>query len=519
MQTVLSHSPNRLISLGKTDNRSHKLNQNKNIISQICDKVDIIHSDSFLPIGVFVCSLLIAIGCAFGVYINGKAVLMEKLDDKLRAGAVLAHGVVDSEFHSGITGPESVSEQAYTAVVNRFNAICRDANFQYLWSNLVLPDGRIVFTSATSPSLTDNAGDHAAFFETHRDPGAFEPVLTARQDTYSTFENEWGSGRMLLMYHKDSSGRPYVIGASASLDSIGAGLRNLLSRSMDVGLVVWLAGLILGYSTIGFMQRKGKPAPSLPVDPGLSEEEVRKLKQTFLANMSHEMRTPLNAVIGFSDVISQEMLGPMDNPTYAGYVRNIRESGEHLLNMVDEALDAAALHGGTLKLREEAFNLRALIQDTVEAARAEAEEKGISLSLQESVHLWNPQDLPFFGDAKRIRQIVENLLNNATRFTPSGGRIMVGLVATENHVQISVEDTGVGMESSKLDGILDHFGSKDWGIADDENHIGLGMVLVYGLARLHGGDVGIESRKGEGTTVIVSLPPGWLREEELEQEA
>ncbi len=188
----------------------------------------------------------IVISALFGVmlYQVQKKEFMAGVDDKLVSGALMARGMLGPNYHDRITGQGSVSQEEFRAIVGRFNEICLATGYQYLWSNLFLDDGTVVFTSATSTSKDVNNGDYAAFFDVHSDPGAFQPVKLANQQTFSTFQNEWGAGRMVLIPYQDQRGRTYVFGASISVEELGARLRETALQS----LLLFLA--ILGLGTI-----------------------------------------------------------------------------------------------------------------------------------------------------------------------------------------------------------------------------------------------------------------------------
>ena len=171
---------------------------------------------------------------------------MEGIDNKLVSGAVMARELVGPEFHDGIDGKKSVSTEAYLKIVEQYNQICKALGFQYLWSNLFLQDDTIVFTSGTSTSKDVTKGDHALFFDIHSDPAAFEPVIKAGQRTFTTFENEWGTGRMVLIPFKDIHGRNYVFGASISVDELGIHLQRTATNAFLSFLALLVVGIVGG---------------------------------------------------------------------------------------------------------------------------------------------------------------------------------------------------------------------------------------------------------------------------------
>jgi len=173
------------------------------------------------------------------------------VENKLLTGALMTRQVVGARFHDRIDGPGSVGADRHAETVRRLNEICRAAGFQYLWSNLFLDEDVIVFTSATSTSKSVHRGDYARFFEVHSDPDAFGPVRRAGTATFSSFHNQWGDGRMVLVPFEDSRGRTYVFGASISTAEFDGRLADTLGRSGLVFLLTLVAGTIVSFLVAG----------------------------------------------------------------------------------------------------------------------------------------------------------------------------------------------------------------------------------------------------------------------------
>ena len=229
-------------------------------------------------------------------------------------------------------------------------------------------------------------------------------------------------------------------------------------------------------------------------------ELASKAKSDFIANMSHELRTPLNAIIGFSDMIaSQTMSGPEKNTQYAGY---IKQAAEHLLALINGILDVSKIQAGKLTVDLEPMQIKPVLDSCLLIIEAKAREKGIDV--ETSV----PDDLPeIMGDALRIKQILINLLGNAVKFTPDGGRIRIEVMPVqENFVGVTVTDTGVGMSTAELETAMRPFGQVETAFNKRHEGTGLGLPIAYALSRMHGGDLRIDSQKGAGTRVTVILP-------------
>ena len=231
-------------------------------------------------------------------------------------------------------------------------------------------------------------------------------------------------------------------------------------------------------------------------------ELANRSKSEFVANMSHELRTPLNAIIGFSQVIAGEMLGPLGNPKYAGYARDILASGEHLLGLINDILDVSKLEAGKLDLQEEIVDPEKTIADLLQLAEAKARTGEVRLAVRREGTI-----TPLLADPRKLKQIVLNLLVNAIKFSHAGGRVDVVLRQERDAFSIAVIDHGIGMDGAEVELAMTRFGqvASAWSRVHDGT--GLGLPLAIGLTELHGGTLKIHSAKGVGTTVTVSFPP------------
>jgi two-component system, cell cycle sensor histidine kinase PleC len=230
-------------------------------------------------------------------------------------------------------------------------------------------------------------------------------------------------------------------------------------------------------------------------------EVANHSKTEFLANMSHELRTPLNAIIGFSQLMADEVLGPLGNAKYTGYARDICNSAEHLLGIINDILDVSKLEAGKLDIEEELIDVAQIVRNLLHfvAERASALEVAIETEIA--------RELPrLLGDARKLKQILLNLVTNALKFSHPGSSITIRVSEVEGAITIEVVDHGIGMDEAELATAVTRFGqvASTW----NRKHAGtgLGLPLAIGLVELHGGRLDIRSRKGEGTTVTVSFP-------------
>ncbi|MER8972430.1 MULTISPECIES: HAMP domain-containing sensor histidine kinase [unclassified Mesorhizobium] len=238
-------------------------------------------------------------------------------------------------------------------------------------------------------------------------------------------------------------------------------------------------------------------------------EDANLAKSRFLASMSHELRTPLNAILGFSEVMANEVLGPMSNPTYRDYARDVHDSGQHLLDLINEILDLSRIEAGRYQLNEEPMMLLSVVEDCCHMMELKARNKDIRI-VQDFENA-----LPrLFADERAVRQIALNLLSNAIKFTATGGEIRVRVGWTAGGGQyLSVKDNGPGIPEDEIPIVLSAFGQGSIAIKSAEQGTGLGLPIVQGLLAMHGGEFQLHSRLREGTEAIAIFPLSRVMEE------
>ncbi len=232
-------------------------------------------------------------------------------------------------------------------------------------------------------------------------------------------------------------------------------------------------------------------------------ERANDEKSRFLATMSHELRTPLNAVIGFSDMIMSERLGPMNNPRYRDYAGDINSSGLHLLGIINEILDLAKIEAGKMHIDEDAI---CDIRDAIGKASMMVAPQALRLGVQVSADA--PADgLRLRAMDRMVRQVLINILSNATRFTGPGGRVTLATELRPNgNLAIAIADTGIGMTPDDIRIALTPFGQVRRAQSRDNSGTGLGLPLARAMMELHGGRLTIRSVPGRGTTVTLIFP-------------
>jgi PAS domain S-box-containing protein len=225
-------------------------------------------------------------------------------------------------------------------------------------------------------------------------------------------------------------------------------------------------------------------------------------KSEFLANMSHELRTPLNAIIGFSEIMTVGTLGPVGNPKFMEYAKDIKESGRHLLSMIDDILDLSIIEGGKIELHEETVDVAKILHACLALVRTRAEAKEIAITCELLDYL------PLLrADGRKVKQIIINLLSNAIKFTDNGGEITLkAWFRPLSGFVLQIADNGIGIALEDIPVVLEPFKQVDSKIGRKYEGAGLGLPLTKSLVEIHGGSFDLQSKLGEGTTVTIRFP-------------
>jgi len=230
-------------------------------------------------------------------------------------------------------------------------------------------------------------------------------------------------------------------------------------------------------------------------------EHADRLRADFLSDMSHELRTSLDTVIGFSELLAEELKGPL-NEDQMRFVQHIHTDSMHLLKLLNEILDLSKIEAGRLELRSETFGMSAAVEEVVSSVRCKSETKSIRIETMLDA------SLTLHADCLRFKQILLKLLTNAVKFTPERGKIRVVAKHRDGFVEIAVSDTGIGIPGNEHESIFDKFHQIGRGAGAVREGTGLGLAITKALVEQHGGRIWIKSKPGKGSRFAFTIPAG-----------
>ena len=228
-------------------------------------------------------------------------------------------------------------------------------------------------------------------------------------------------------------------------------------------------------------------------------EQANRLKNEFLASMSHELRTPLHTIIGFSELLTEQLEGPLGEKQQR-FVGHILQDARHLLELINEILDISKIESGRLELKRESFDFSQCVEEVLAGIRHQAATKNITLENK------NRFQSSLYADRLRVKEILYNLLSNAVKFTPEGGRVWVEGSSEGGTLRVSVCDTGIGIPEQEHPSIFEKFYQVGDASGGTREGTGLGLPITKHLVELHGGTISVESRPGQGSSFRLTFP-------------
>jgi two-component system, cell cycle sensor histidine kinase PleC len=365
-----------------------------------------------------------------------------------------------------------------------------NSNFQALHD---LPDEAIaagmpydeIVAAGRKPQLRARAaGEHAAG-EGESDPGA------------RTFEAQLDDGRWLHISERRTKDGGYV-SVGTDITTIKRHEARLIDSEQR--LIATVADLRSSQQALEFQARQLADLAEKYGEEKTRAEDANQAKSKFLANMSHELRTPLNAIIGFSEIMEAGMFGPLGAAKYDEYCRDIRRSGQFLLEVINDVLDMSKIEAGRIKLDFEEVEIEQVVADAVRVVSGRAQAKRLALVCELA------PGIRLRADKRAVKQIALNLLSNAVKFTPDGGRVRVRARAWGGSVALVFEDTGIGIPKQAVNKLGRPFEQVESLLTKTHQGSGLGLAIAKSLTELHGGAMRIRSTLDRGTTVMLRFP-------------
>lgn len=526
------------------------------MLGRVLDRLSIRHQV------VLTTSLLVFVAsAALGTlaYLTLRHQLLAGIDARLFTAAHLASRVPPPGYFEGITDATSVSDEAFDRIVAQNNLLCLELDLQYLWSCMVV-DGEIVFTTSTSPSKEVSRGDHAGFFEVHRDPRSFDRVFSTMEPDYSSFKNEWGRGRMVLVPAVDARGRKICYGASVGTNDVHDLLTAAGLVAIIVSLFILLVGMILSYLVASKISRPIETLTSAAdaiahgdLTPGVGiggSSELRSLSNSLdlMSGAIDSTVTALQGEVTAHQRAEEELARHRDHleEIVAARTEELRRSNQDLeqfaytashdlqeplrmvrsyLQLLEEDYKEALDERGETFIgfaSDGAQRMQQLIHDLLTYARVTSQGQtlrrielqaalddacaNLELALREAGGQVTHDTLPaLVGDPGQLVQVFQNLLGNALKFrSEAPPRIHVAAEARRGEWCVSVRDNGIGVDAKHRETIFTIF--QRLHTRAEYEGTGIGLALCKRIIERHGGRIWMESEPGRGSTFFFTIP-------------
>jgi two-component system cell cycle sensor histidine kinase PleC len=409
-----------------------------------------------------------------------------------------------------ITEQKSLVERTMAADLRLRDAIETIPEAFVLWD----AENRLVLCNSNFQQLHNLCDDAIA------SGTSYEAVLAAgRQHVVRTIVNECGSsvqgartfeaqledGRWLQISERRTKDGGYV---SVGTDITAIKRHEEKLMESERRLIATIADLRASQQALQTQARQLAELAEKYSEEKTRAEDANNAKSKFLANMSHELRTPLNAIIGFSEIMEARLFGPLGVDRYNEYCRDIRESGQYLLDVINDILDMSRIEAGRMRLDFENVEVDRILAEAIRVVSQRAQRKSLTINSRIGT------GLKLHADRRAMKQIALNLLSNAVKFTPEGGEVRVHARKTSRDVVIAIADTGIGIPRPALTKLCRPFEQVEDQFTKSHQGSGLGLAISKSLIELHRGTIRIRSTPNKGTVVLLRLPSE-MREEQL----
>ena len=423
----------------------------------------------------------------------------------LRTRAEVVPDTVDGGHHLvgiaiDVSEQHHLAESSATADMRLRDAIEAISEAFVLWdttNRLVLCNSKFRHLHALNPEDAQPGRRYAEVMGRGVLPQIRREMPETGAATARTFEAELADGRWLQISERRTKDGGYV-SVGTDITSLKRHQEQLVASERE--LIETVKDLKRSRRTLEVQTQQLADLAERYLDQKAAAESASQAKSDFLANMSHELRTPLNAIIGFADVMENEVLGPLGSPRYAEYCRDIGESGHYLLSVIDDILNMSRIEAHRVRLTPREIGAEAAVgcalKLVAEAARAKSLEVGIDLA----------PGMRLLADERALHQILVNLLQNAVKFTPAEGRVVIRGRNAGGFTHLFVEDTGIGIPRTVLSRLGQPFVQVETNLTRSHKGSGLGLAIARSMAELHGGALRLRSEVNVGTIVLVRLP-------------
>jgi signal transduction histidine kinase/CheY-like chemotaxis protein len=475
---------------------------------------------------------------AVTVSVIDRSRIMHEIDTKLLNAAVNAHFVLPEWFHDTAKAPGTIPDSLHRDNIRRLTEYTKSSGLTYVYTALVR-DGKVYFTSSSATDEEIKEDKLPAFWEEY--PEATPEFIAAfynQQPTFESSSDRWGTFRSAIVALTTPAGNKYLIGADMDISfvnkAIFRGTQIVLLYALFFLVIVTPFFIVLRnsfkkdtqYLEEQILEKKQAERRLEQYKSHLEDiirsrteqlqEEINerkamevalehakemaikesRAKSAFLANMSHEIRTPMNGVIGMTNILKETPLSEEQRD----YVDIIELSGNNLLNIINDILDFSKIEAGQVELEHILFNVHQQVEEVTKILHVRAESKGIKLLFSVSEHV--PSQVK--GDPMRLKQIIINLVNNAIKFTPEGSVSIHTVLVKEDKTKVllkfSIVDTGIGISDNAKKKLFQEFSQTDASISRKYGGSGLGLKISKDLTHMMGGEIGVDSVEGQGST-------------------